>query len=249
MKKVTVLMAAALLSGSLMISCQSQNTQPQKESTSQEQVETTAEKVATPETTQEETNNAVETAQKTASEAVETVQETAKEKTEVVKEKTVELSEKAKEKTTETVQTAKEKTSEVIESAKEKVPEVKEKVEETTTKAIETAKEKVAAAKETVAQKIPTFKPSKKIDGEQLFKQKTCSACHQPKIDMTGPSLQKIAKAYAGKREELKAFLRGKHPAVVEPNKFTIMKPQISITKKLSEEELNALIDYIYKWQ
>ena len=169
MKKITVLMAAALLTGSFMISCQSQqSTQPQKESTSQEQTETI--------TTQE-------------------------------------------------------------------------KAQETTIKTDETTQEKTEVKKETVAQNVQTLKPSKKIDGEQLFKQKTCSSCHQPKIDMTGPSLQKIAKAYAGKREELKAFLRGKHPAIVEPNKFTIMKPQINITKRLTEEELNTLIDYIYKWQ
>ncbi len=92
---------------------------------------------------------------------------------------------------------------------------------------------------------VQTLASSTNISGEDIFKSKGCTVCHHPEIDTTGPALKKISKFYKGKREKLIQFLKGEGDPIVDPAKFTIMKPQINITKSLSDEELNALVDYI----
>ena len=82
-------------------------------------------------------------------------------------------------------------------------------------------------------------------NGQQIFQSKGCAGCHNPTVDTVGPSLKKIAQAYAGKKEELIAFLQGKHKAIVDPAKFGIMMPQLNATKNMSKEELEALADFI----
>jgi cytochrome c551/c552 len=84
-----------------------------------------------------------------------------------------------------------------------------------------------------------------KVDGQQIFQSKGCTACHNPNVDTVGPSLKKIAEAYKGKKDELIAFLKGEHPAIVDPAKEAIMKPQINTTKALPDDQLEALADYI----
>lgn len=83
------------------------------------------------------------------------------------------------------------------------------------------------------------------IDGRKLFSAKGCTVCHKEKLDTVGPSLAKISSKYNGDKGSLIQFFKGKHPAVVDPARYTMMKPQISITKNMSEQELNALADYI----
>jgi cytochrome c len=87
--------------------------------------------------------------------------------------------------------------------------------------------------------------PSFASMGKQLFQSKGCSACHNPNLDTTGPALKKIAAKYRGNEENLIKFLRGKAAPKVEPHKFTIMKPQLNDTKKLSNEELKELVKFI----
>jgi len=82
-------------------------------------------------------------------------------------------------------------------------------------------------------------------DGQSVFQSKGCAACHQASADTVGPSLKKIAKAYAGKKEELIKFLKGEGKAIVDPNKFAIMQPQLNTTKALSDKDLEALVDFI----
>ncbi|RMA97100.1 c-type cytochrome [Hydrogenothermus marinus] len=82
-------------------------------------------------------------------------------------------------------------------------------------------------------------------DGSQVFQSKGCGACHQATVDTVGPSLKKIASAYKGKKNELIAFLKGEHPAVVDPAKFAIMQPQLNTTKALPKDQLEALADFI----
>ncbi len=84
-----------------------------------------------------------------------------------------------------------------------------------------------------------------KIDGRKLFSSKGCTVCHKEKLDTVGPALAKISAKYNGDRDSLIKFLRGKHPAIVDPARYTMMKPQIDITKKMSDAEINALVDYI----
>ncbi|NPA53346.1 MAG: c-type cytochrome [Aquificae bacterium] len=86
-------------------------------------------------------------------------------------------------------------------------------------------------------------------NGEQLFKSKGCAACHQATVDTVGPSLKKIAQAYAGKEADLIKFLKGEHKAIVDPAKFAIMQPQLNATKSLSDEELKALAEYILSFK
>jgi cytochrome c len=82
-------------------------------------------------------------------------------------------------------------------------------------------------------------------DGKTIFQSKGCASCHNPTADTVGPSLKKIASAYKGKENELIAFLKGQHKAIVDPAKFPIMMPQLNTTKKLSDDELKALAEFI----
>ena len=82
-------------------------------------------------------------------------------------------------------------------------------------------------------------------DGEAIFKKKGCTSCHQPNADTVGPSLKKIAQAYAGKKDQLVKYLKGQAPAIVDPAKAAMMTAQLATIKGLSDAELEALADYI----
>ena len=82
-------------------------------------------------------------------------------------------------------------------------------------------------------------------DGAAIFKSKGCASCHQPTADTVGPSLKKIAKAYAGKEDQLVKFLKGQAPAIVDPAKAAIMKAQLAMVKNLPEDQLKALAQYM----
>ena len=82
-------------------------------------------------------------------------------------------------------------------------------------------------------------------EGEQIFKSKGCVACHKATVNTVGPSLKKIASAYAGKEADLVAYLKGNHPAIVDPKKAIMMKSQLNKLKSLSEDKIKALADYI----
>lgn len=82
-------------------------------------------------------------------------------------------------------------------------------------------------------------------DGKALFQSKGCTACHQAAADTVGPSLKKIAGAYAGKEADLIKFLKGQGKAVVDPAKEAVMKPQLNTTKAMKDDELKALVDFI----
>jgi len=84
-------------------------------------------------------------------------------------------------------------------------------------------------------------------DGEKIFKSKGCASCHQPTADTVGPSLKKIAQAYAGKKDQLIKFLKGQAPAIVDPKKEAIMRAQLSMIKNLPDDQLEALADFMLK--
>jgi cytochrome c551/c552 len=114
----------------------------------------------------------------------------------------------------------------------------------------ETAQEEKPQTQEKVAVATESKPAEKKEEasspnGQQLFQSKGCAACHQASADTVGPSLKKIAGAYAGKKDQLVKFLKGEHDAIVDPAKFGIMQPQLATTKAMSEQELNALVDFI----
>ena len=81
--------------------------------------------------------------------------------------------------------------------------------------------------------------------GKNIFNAKGCAACHQPTTESVGPSLKRIAQAYAGKEDQLVKFLKGEAQPIVDPAKFAIMKPQLNQIKDLSEQELRDLAAYI----
>jgi len=86
-------------------------------------------------------------------------------------------------------------------------------------------------------------------DGGAIFKSKGCASCHQPAADTVGPSLKKIAKAYAGKEDQLVKFLKGQAPAIVDPKKAAIMKAQLAMVKNLPEDQLKALAKYMLNFK
>lgn len=90
-------------------------------------------------------------------------------------------------------------------------------------------------------------KPTKAIaiTGQKLYSEKGCLVCHQLNTKLVGPSTKDIAAAYAGNKAGLTAYLKGEGKAIVDPSQASLMQPQIAITKALSAEELEAMVDYI----
>jgi len=81
--------------------------------------------------------------------------------------------------------------------------------------------------------------------GEKLYKDKGCLVCHQMDSKLVGPAIKDIAAAYAGNKEGLVAFLKGDGKPIVDPSQYSVMQPQISITKDLPADQLNEIVDYI----
>ena len=83
--------------------------------------------------------------------------------------------------------------------------------------------------------------------GETLFKGKgTCASCHKVDAKLIGPSLQDIAKIYKEKNGSIVSFLKEKSDPIVDPSQYALMKPNIVLTKTMTDEELNALEAYVY---
>jgi cytochrome c len=88
---------------------------------------------------------------------------------------------------------------------------------------------------------------SEKISGKELFENKgNCIACHQPSQKIIGPSLEDIASIYKQKNASIISFLKEESKPIVDPSQYEVMKTNFSITKKMTDEELKAIEDYIY---
>jgi len=81
--------------------------------------------------------------------------------------------------------------------------------------------------------------------GKDLFKTNACVACHQEDRKIVGPALKDIAIGYADNTEGLVAFLAGKGESIIDPSQAAVMSPQIETTKAMTDEERNAIADYI----
>ena len=100
--------------------------------------------------------------------------------------------------------------------------------------------------KQAIPKEIKTQIASETVgSGEKLYKQKGCLVCHQLNTKLVGPSTKDIAAVYSGNKAGLTAFLKGESKAIVDPKQASLMQPQIAITKALSAEELEAMVDYI----
>lgn len=83
--------------------------------------------------------------------------------------------------------------------------------------------------------------------GAAIFAGKgACVACHKPDLKLVGPSLQDIAKIYKEKNGDMVSFLKGEAEAIVDPTQYSLMKPNLELTKTFSDEELKALEAYVF---
>lgn len=83
--------------------------------------------------------------------------------------------------------------------------------------------------------------------GAAIFAGKgACVACHKPDVKLVGPSLQDIAKIYKDKNGDMVKFLKGETEAIVDPAQYSLMKPNLELTKTFSDEELKALEAYVF---
>ena len=81
-------------------------------------------------------------------------------------------------------------------------------------------------------------------DGKTLFLESGCVACHKETEKSVGPSLKEIAAKY-GDAAKMTAFLKGNAEAIVDPAQFSVMQPNLEITKKMNDADLKALVDYL----
>ncbi|UPT71964.1 MAG: c-type cytochrome [Flavobacterium sp. JAD_PAG50586_2] len=90
---------------------------------------------------------------------------------------------------------------------------------------------------------------SVKVSGQELFEgEGNCIACHKPDQKIVGPSLEEIAKIYKSKKGNIVLFLKEESEPIVDPSQYDIMKTNFAITKTMSDEQLQALEDYIYSF-
>ncbi len=82
-------------------------------------------------------------------------------------------------------------------------------------------------------------------NGKTLFDGKGCAACHNPENKVVGPSLKEIAAAYDGKSGQMVDFLKEKADPIVDPSQYAVMQASLSITKSMSDQELNDIVAYI----
>ncbi|MFY7665254.1 c-type cytochrome [Flavobacterium sp.] len=85
--------------------------------------------------------------------------------------------------------------------------------------------------------------------GKVLFEGRgNCTACHKEDQKVIGPSIREMAQVYKTEKADMQAFLRGETPAIIDPEKYEIMKVNLEITKAMTDEERAALEAYIYSF-
>lgn len=93
----------------------------------------------------------------------------------------------------------------------------------------------------------PKSEATEKISGKELFETKgNCVACHMTNQKVIGPSLEEISKIYKDKNASIVSFLKEESQPIVDPSQYEVMKTNFAITKKMSDDELKALEDYIF---
>lgn len=81
--------------------------------------------------------------------------------------------------------------------------------------------------------------------GFKLFKAKGCTMCHKKNTTSIGPTIEEIAVGYSGKEPELISYLKGKGPAIIQPNKAHVMKAQFIKLNTISDKKIKAIARYI----
>ncbi len=81
--------------------------------------------------------------------------------------------------------------------------------------------------------------------GKELYASNGCVACHQLDVKTVGPSVKEVSTAYAENRDGLVAFLKGEADPIIDPAQAAVMAPQLEITKKLADTDLQNMVAYI----
>ncbi|MHC5309690.1 c-type cytochrome [Myroides sp. LJL116] len=82
--------------------------------------------------------------------------------------------------------------------------------------------------------------------GEQIYKGKgNCASCHLANKAAIGPSVKEILEVYDKHNADIVSFLKGESQPIVDPSKFVLMQPNLEITKKMTDNELSAIVSYM----
>ncbi len=81
--------------------------------------------------------------------------------------------------------------------------------------------------------------------GKQIYLENQCTLCHKEKAEGLSPSLLEINKYYKGDKERMIKFLKREADPIVLPESFGIMAANLFKTKRMSDEDLDALASYI----
>jgi cytochrome c551/c552 len=81
--------------------------------------------------------------------------------------------------------------------------------------------------------------------GKEIFLKNQCSLCHKEKTEGLAPALMVINSHYKGDKEKLIKFFKREADPIVLPESFGIMAANLFKTKRMSQEELNALASYV----
>ena len=93
----------------------------------------------------------------------------------------------------------------------------------------------------------PEIVQSKGALGKEIFEGKgNCAACHQMNEKTIGPSIKTIAEIYQQKNGNLIDFLKYDAEPIVDPSQYQVMQTNFSITKAMTDNELQALEAYLY---
>jgi len=83
--------------------------------------------------------------------------------------------------------------------------------------------------------------------GKKIFEGKgQCMTCHKVSQNVIGPSVKEIVLGYEQQGADMIEFLKGNLDPIIDPSQFQIMKINLEITKKMTDDELQALVDYMY---
>ncbi|SFJ57884.1 c-type cytochrome [Myroides guanonis] len=82
--------------------------------------------------------------------------------------------------------------------------------------------------------------------GQKLFNGKgTCNACHQSDSKGVGPSVKEVVRIYDEHKASIVTFLKGEGEPIVDPKQFMVMQANFVITKKMTNQELQAIEVYM----
>ena len=85
-------------------------------------------------------------------------------------------------------------------------------------------------------------------NGQTVFDNLHCSSCHKPTEKTVAVPLSQIAKTY-GAADNLVKFFKGETKPVVESEKPGMMKGQMPKLGALSDEDKQALADYVLSFK